>query len=802
MLGNVLPLFLMGLSGGIVYGTWFSWLPVLPLLCLALLGALTFLRFKQTPSGAVWALVCLGLGLALGFADARLQSPIPPPNPSPSDPVQLEGRVSGFPEMRKDRIRFVMETVTFGKVRVTVPRPTPVAYGDHVLVQGRLKENRGFLNPGVFNHADRLKREGIFLRLYAKELRILAEGPFLPRRLDLARGSLISHLEQAFQPAPASLLKALLLGVTDMPDELRDQFNRSGAAHLLAVSGTHLSLLALVLFVLIRRSFLALPHRLYLGISQYLSASTVAILLTLPVLVLYCGLSGSRVPTVRSLVMILVFLGATLLGRSRNWKNAVSFAATVLLVGAPQALFDVSFQFTFVAVLVIGFGMSRWSGEESFSEVTAETPRGRRSGDYLKRLFLVSLVATVGLAPLTAYYFQNISVAAPLTNLLAMPLTGFLVIPLGLFHCLLHSMFGFDGLIQPLEASVRALLAVVRFCSAAPASAVSLSPPPVWGVVLCYLLFGILYRFRARPVLFVCVPLLLAIPVRCPKPELAMIDVGQGLCTMVRLPDERVVLFDTGGLRDFDVAGTVIEPFLRTRGIARVDLVVLSHTHPDHMGGLEQLVARMPVGEVWWNGEPSEELTRIRADHPQTLFRQVHRDDEMNGSTYQMRVLYPDPDFIALRPQRGGRDDRNNRSLVVRLDLYSTAILFPGDIRSEGESWMSARYPVDLDTDILVVPHHGGKESGDEIFLKAVSPSVALVSAGFGNRFGHPRPETLRRLSETGATLYRTDLDGAILIDHFQREPRLRTYWDLKMKPRKSLADEFRNFELALGFLR
>ncbi|MGW8323303.1 MAG: ComEC/Rec2 family competence protein [Thermodesulfobacteriota bacterium] len=109
---------------------------------------------------------------------------------------------------------------------------------------------------------------------------------------------------------------------------------------------------------------------------------------------------------------------------------------------------------------------------------------------------------------------------------------------------------------------------------------------------------------------------------------------------------------------------------------------------------------------------------------------------------------------------------------------------------------------MDLDTDILVVPHHGGKESGDEIFLKAVSPSVALVSAGFGNRFGHPRPETLRRLSETGATLYRTDLDGAILIDHFQREPRLRTYWDLKMKPRKSLADEFRNFELALGFLR
>ena len=423
MAANALPLFLAGVSGGILHAFWLPWFKVAPLLLF--LPIIQFVSRKNR--GLLLWILC---GLAVGFVDARVRAPSLPA-PPPESPVTLEGRVSGFPEIREERIRFVIDSDRYGKVRVTVPRTARMAHGDRVQVQGRLKEIRGFLNPGVFNHAARPRREGIFFRLYAEDVRILAEGPGAFRRLDLLRRERVSHFEVSFRPDQASLLKAVILGVTDMPDELREDFSRSGTAHLLAVSGTHLSLLGLILFFIARKGLLALPHRFYLGLSQRISATGMAILLVLPVLLFYCGVSGSRIPTVRSLIMILAFLLAALLGRRRSWSHAVCLAAVLLLLAQPYALLDVSFQFTFVVVTVIGLGMGRQDAPASGKAMDDRVKTWTRLFDYLKKLFLTSFVASLGLAPLTAFYFQNISLAAPVSNLLAMPLAGFLVIPLG-----------------------------------------------------------------------------------------------------------------------------------------------------------------------------------------------------------------------------------------------------------------------------------------------------------------------------------------------------------------------------------
>ena len=202
-------------------------------------------------------------------------------------------------------------------------------------------------------------------------------------------------------------------------------------------------------------------------------------------------------------------------------------------------------------------------------------------------------------------------------------------------------------------------------------------------------------------------------------------------------------------------------------------------------------------------GDDSEEATRVRATYPETVFKSVRRGECVEGMNYRWRVIHPDSVFLE-RNGYGNRDDRNNRSLVTKLEMPRTSFLFTGDIRKQGEEWIVQRYREEIDVDILVVPHHGGKNAADPDFLDAVSPKYALISAGYGNRFGHPRVDTLSRLLSAGSVVYRTDQTGGMVIDQLDDPagPRLRTHRDFQLRPWESPADEFANLGLALGFNR
>jgi len=812
-----LPLALVAFLGGIISFHLFPYLRIIP----GLLSGIVLLFFLRNgfPSWFSYRFFrAFGIVLIIflaGFLYTYLRRPHPPLSTPPEKVTTLEGEVVSVPDIRSDRVRFIIHTPDFGRVRVTTEKGSPVRYGDLVRLDGKLKEPRGFLNPGLTNYGDRLRRQGIFYRVWSKDVFVLEEGKSLWGAFFALRGTLAGQMEEDFTPDVASFLKAVILGYSDIDQDLRDAFNRSGTAHILAVSGTHLTLLSASLFLVFSLLIRRLPASLYLRLSQRVTATGLALLLSLPPLFFYTLISGARIPTIRSLVMILSFITAALLGRSRHWPSALALAAFAVLLWQPAAVFDISFQLTFVAVLSILLLSRRFIDQDEDPEVdqigrtdqSSETEQRsikKKTFKYFKALIVVSVAAAIGTAPLVAGYFHRISLISPVSNLLIMPLTGFLVVPLGLLHAFFLLVFDRSFLEPVLQPLVSFFLAVVRFFGDMPYASFAAGSPLLWQVGLFYLALFLPFAHRYRAFILAVLVVFIALTGNMSRSfELATLDVGEGESLYLRLPDQKIVLVDTGGLRFYDIGSSVVVPFLLNRGVRSIDKVILTHSDFDHAGGLRSIVDSLSIDEVWWNGYFSKKgvnkIARLAEDLAEISFRVVKRGDYMEGKNYRIEVLHPDEDFSAPSKNRRYRSSNNN-SLVLKLTVSGNTFLLTGDIERTAEEYILNNEGAGLKSDLLKVPHHGGKTSATRDFLASVAPKVALISAGKNNRFRHPHMDVVNRLNSAGARIYRTDRDGAVLVDKKDGRLRVRTYKDFRMKPWSGWQDEWRNLRVLLGF--
>jgi len=839
-----LPLALTAFLGGIISFLLFRYLRIIPGLASGVI-LFFFLRnwfsswfdTESAPSTYLFfqTLGAVSIVFLAGFLYAYLRQPLPPPSTPPEEMITLEGKVVSVPDMRRDRVRFLINTSDFGQVRVTTEKDSPVRYGDVVKLEGKLKEPRGFLNPGMTNYGDRLRRQGIFYRVWSRDVLVIKEGKSLWGAFFALRSALANQMEEDFTSDVASFLKAVILGYSDIDKDLRNSFNRSGTAHILAVSGTHLTLLSASLFLIFRLLILRLPAPLYLRLSQHVTATGLALLLSLPPLFFYTLISGARIPTIRSLIMILSFITAALLGRSKHWPSALALAAFAVLLWQPAAVFDISFQLTFVAVLSILL-LSKWfimreedsetdqMGQDSepgkIEQQSLKEKRfryfsnsfSRHCSRYFKALIVVSIAAAIGTAPLVASYFHRVSLISPISNLLIMPLTGFLVVPLGLFHTLLMLFFGGSFLASVLQPLVSFFLAIVRFFGAIPYASTPVGAPLLWQIGLFYLALFLPFSPKYRAFALVVVVAFVSFAGTIGNGfELALLDVGEGESLYLRLPDQKNILIDTGGLRFYDIGSSVVAPFLLGQGVRNIDTVILTHSDFDHSGGLRSIADSLSIGEVWWNGysskKKSNKIEKLAEDLAGIPFHVVKRGDYLEGNGYRIEVLHPDESFSA-KSKGTGKGKRkhkryqssNNNSLVLKLILNSRNFLLTGDIEKVAEDYLVNNEGTGLKSLLLKVPHHGGKSSATRDFLALVAPEIAIISAGKNNRFRHPHIETLKRLATTGARIYRTDRDGAVVIDKKDGRFRIRTYEDFRMKPWSVWQDEWRNFAVLLGF--
>ena len=592
------------------------------------------------------------------------------------------------------------------------------------------------------------------------------------------RASLHEYIMGRFSKDSADFISAVTIGEVHFDEDLKNAFNATGLAHILSISGTHFGLLSVVIFTLFLFLIRRLPYNYFQRLTLYLSPQQVAAMICFPLMVLYLGISGGSIPAVRSFVMICLFLLGLLISRKGFWLNTILLAAFVLLLWDPEVIMTLTFQLSFIAVFFIGFSLERKT-----EEAEKITEKKNTSAEFLKSSLRLTLAATIGTAPLVAYHFHYISLISPLSNLIAAPLIGFVIVPLALISSFTYLLTG-HYMFAPLVGLATDLsLLLVRMMATIPFADIRLHSFPLVLVVLYYVGF-FCYLLGGRKKTLLLLPflpfLLYGIMNVFPSKELSVtfLDVGQGDSAVVELPDGKVLLMDTGR------SGYEAANFLKYLGRRTVDALVITHSHPDHAGGLDQILKQFFVKEIWDNGRlkfPAELAL------PET-HRQLERGDIAEGKSYKIEVLHPYPEFYTLE----GNDfvEDNNSSIVLKVNGKNHSFLFVGDVEDEAEEDLS-QLGTRLKSDLLKVPHHGGRSSVHERFLFEISPSVAVISVGRDNTFGHPRPEMLDALA--GGRICRTDQDGAVKITETAGELRVKTYKDYALERADTRAKEMKN---------
>jgi competence protein ComEC len=643
----------------------------------------------------------------------------------------------------------------------------PMRAGQRWVLPLRVRAVHGTFNPHGFD---------LELWAFERELGgggyVRAKGEAAPRKLVEDTGAHpVERLRQQVRDAistrvadadAAGVLAALAIG--DQAAIARDGwdlFRVTGVAHLMSISGLHVTMFAWLAGGLVGALWRRHP-RAPLWCPAPLAARWGGLLAATA----YALLAGWGVPAQRTLGMIAVV--ALLRSGGLRWPlHCVLLAAgSVVLLGDPWAMLQPGFWLSFVAVaLLVAAEPVR------VTDGVAPQGRGARLRATLQGALRTQAVATVGLAPLSLVFFQQLSLVGFVANLLAIPLVTLLITPLALLGMLLPPLWALAaGLVQGLSAFLQLL-------AAWPLAQWTAAAAPPWAIC-CGLLGGALavmpLPWRLRVLALPLVLPLLWPPLQRPAEgqfELVAADVGQGTAVLLRTRSH-LLLYDTGPQYspEADAGGRVLLPLLRGRGEQRVDLLMLSHRDSDHVGGAATVLAGAQVVRI---------SSSLADDHLLHAAAPPHGRCEA-GQRWQWDGVQ----FAVLHPQAqayGSGAKSNAMSCVLHVQGQGRSVLLTGDIEAPQEAALLARDAAALRADVLLVPHHGSRTSSTAAFIAAVQPRVAVVQAAWRSRFGHPAPDVVARYLDSGVTVVRTDRCGAWALSatgfascERQRRPR---YW-------------------------
>jgi competence protein ComEC len=677
-----------------------------------------------------------------------------------------EGSVAASPTSHRGKMVVVVDATsidcegqsTYEKARLRlVAEDRPLARGDRVQFVAELGPISLIENIGLRSPVSTATEAGVVASGGASTLEALAKSSGPAAAIDRARNYVRARISATFAPKAQALGRALVLGENDLDPEDNSAFRQSGLSHLLAVSGTHL-VFAIVTWVTALRGLLLRVTPLS---ARYNVGRIVAPLGALTAC-LYADFAGGSGSAWRAAWMLTAMYTGQLMARRVNGVQALAIS---LLVGAaidPWIGFDLSFLLSAAAT----------SGLITLGQRFAALSRGIA----LAPLRAVTLAATTTVSamlpciPFLALMSPDITLAGVLANIVAGPLGEAASLPLCLVHAALSGWPVVErglalcasgalllvNLVAHATASLRWARVAVPYLSAAHFALLAI------GVLAVCVTSGRRARLSVAAIALMC---LLAVDVAARrqgrplhKLRLTVNDVGQGDSLLVDFPDGRCMLIDGGGniTGGLDPGLTVLQPLFRVRHRKRVDVVVVTHPHPDHFGGLLTFLPTVDIGEVWMeNGNLPELHAQLeRRKVPIIDLERLCRTPRWFGAA-EVRVLGPCPDA-------SNASNTNNTSIVLRIQLGQRSILLPGDAEHESEEELVQRYGSQLKSDFLKVGHHGSRSSTSAPWLAAVQPTWAGISAGARNRFGHPAPYTVARLTGSGAFVLRTDVVGSI----------------------------------------
>ena len=713
--------------------------------------ALGLLAYRWTRLLAAFALAGLVLARMYGH---------PPMVTEETRTARFGGTVTGDVRADENGATFVLALDTGIVVRAHV-RDGTIVPGERVVVRGRLVPFDEARNPGEPSRRAIALGEGLAGELAGD--RVVARAPPDPRDVRTwaarARAALSARLRSVLREPEATVVAGALWGERGtLPRELRDDFQATGTVHVLVTAGLHLGVIASLVRCLLQRA--RVPR---MGVS----------LSSIPCVIAYAWLSGAHLPSQRAAVMVSVVLLARAYGaRLVSW-NSLALAALVVAALWPAAVTTVSFALSFSCVSAIvlfarplGHVLERWPMPERVREALALT-----------------ISTQIGVWPLSAATFGVLAPYAVLANAVVVPATaGAMVAGIAALAIAHVPVLGQAG--ATITAwDVDAILWVVEGVAALPGARVWVAPPPAAAIIaydLVTVCAALVLRRRARlatALIAIASAGVLATTLRPPDGRLTItvLDVGQGDAIVVRTPRGHTILIDSGGRLERGpgaggrspaelVGERVVLAYLKREGIRRVDLLVNTHPHGDHVGGLAPILRALRVDAIADSGQPyggrafNDGLREAALHHvPIHVARCGDRWSTDDGVT--LSVLSPCGALFA-----DGKNDVNENSVVVMVAYQDFRMLCMGDAGFQAEQRLLAS-GADLHADVLKVGHHGSAYSSATNFVAAVHPSYALISVGRHNVFGHPAATTRATLRSAGAETYRTDLCGATIVE-------------------------------------
>lgn len=640
------------------------------------------------------------------------------------------------------------------KVFIKIKADNIFNFGDRIALKGEVSDISGSRNPGDFDYLIYYRSKGIRKLIQANSVTLLRKdsaGVFASL-LYLSKEKVKNTINEALPADEAAILVGIITGdKADIDENTRDAYVRTGLSHILSVSGLHVGFLMLLL------TYALMPFKL----DKRLQGGIIILVITY-----YILLIGAPLPSVRALIMLAVLMVGKAVGRNYDLLSSVSFAGMVILAIKPLAVHDPGFMISFGAMYSIALLYPPFYG------ALRCIPAAIRS------TVALSLAVWFGLAPVLAHYFNYISVISIIINIIVVPLS------------LVITIAGFAGVFVGIASKTLALYIfsvdyylinlfnyIIKKAAELPMAGFYIPSMPVYIYVLYYVGIGLGVAFLKtvffrvyirRFILAYLLAVVIAISFyNLPSKDLRMVffDVGQGDSSIIITPKKKVVLVDGGGSSGsgkyyYDVGGEITLPALLHQGIWRIDTVIVSHLHDDHMEGLLSVMEVYPVKSLILPkasagpesiSKNSDALFETARRKGIKIYRLGEGDNINLGGGVRI-------DFLL--PTDAAKADENENSLVGMLTYGDFRALLTGDIGKETEAAISDEI---IRSSVLKVPHHGSGRSSSKEFLEGVKPRVSVVSVG-RNNFGHPAPDTLERLRDSGSLVYRTDESGAVTI--------------------------------------
>lgn len=626
-------------------------------------------------------------------------------------------------------------------------------------VVGKLEAPAKARNENAFDYWDYLRQRNINWILNVNNLSVnnCQNSPeTIMTSILKIREAGVQHISENFSSSAAPIIAALIFGERDlMPDSLTENYQRLGITHLLAISGLHVGLITGLIYYVCLRS----------GLRKELIMKIMLIFLPF-----YIILTGAAPSVIRAATMIWLIIVTQLMSKvTIRAIDTICITFLLFLFIKPHYLYHPGFQLSFLVSFVLIVSSAKI--------ITISKSR-------ILQLFTISLIAQVAAIPILLYHFYEISLISVIMNLLYVPLFSVIILPLTIITFLIH-------LIAPFIATpfVFLLEHIIKYANDFAATFASfrfatiIVGRPNGFLLICYFIgIGIFFynlerattllkKITSLTVLITIILVQIIYNQYSPFGEVTFIDVGQGDSILIKLPFHGgTYLIDTGGVvnydqeewrkrtKQFEPGRDIVAPFLKSKGITRINKLIISHSHLDHAGGAFHLIENFKIDElivpiVAEENELLKELL-LSANMNKLMIKKV--DHSFNW--HSGKAL-----FSVLSPRKADLQyfNENDNSIVIIAQIGQLKWLFTGDLEAKGEQILIRNYP-QLKVDVLKVGHHGSKTSTTEQFLDVVKPKIAVISCGVNNSFGHPHPDVLRRLEGQNIKILRTDKVGAV----------------------------------------